>query len=261
MYFVFENHIYIYISKYIYMYIWLVTRLIISRVVFTGVCLLRKKMSLPFNFPSNICLYGATQSGKTTFVLRLIKHADVMFTAIPTRILFCYGAWQPAYEQLAKLDGITMHENVPTRATIEEFSYDKKPTLLILDDLLAAIVSNSEVHHYVTVMSHHNNMTIIMLMQTIFPKGTYARTISLNCHYMVLFSNKRDSNQVKVLGTQLMPGRTKYFMDSYKKATTPSWGYLVIDIHPRSDPIYELHTRIFPDDGPLSLCRPYPLSI
>ena len=207
-------------------------------------------MSLPFNFPSNICLYGATQSGKTTFVLRLLQNSDVMFTEVPQRVLFCYGAWQRSYDQLNN-DNITMHEGVPTRTTIDEFTYDKNPTLLIMDDLLADIVNNNEVHHYVTVMSHHNNMGIIMLMQSIFPKGTYARTISLNCHYMVLFNNKRDRNQVKVLGRQLMPGRIKYFMDSYQKATTEAWGYLLIDIHPRSDTLYELRTRIFPDDEPL----------
>lgn len=206
---------------------------------------------MPFMFPANICLYGATQSGKTSFVVRLIDHADVMFTEIPRRIMYCYGAWQNAYESLAKLTNITMHEGVPTRATIDEFSFDKVPTLLILDDLLADIVNNKEVQHYVTVMSHHNNMSIIMLMQSIFPKGNCARTISLNCHYMILFSNKRDGNQVKVLGAQLMPGRTKYFMDSYNKATSKEWGYLVVDIHPRSDPAYELRTRIFPDDDPL----------
>ena len=208
-------------------------------------------MSIPFRTPSNICLYGATQAGKTTFVLRLIEHADVMFTTQPRRILYCYGAWQSGYNQLLKLPNIAMHDGIPDRSKIDEFTFDKKPTLLILDDLLADIVNNSEVHHYVTVMSHHNNMTIIMLMQTIFPKGTYARTISLNCHYMILFNNKRDRNQVKVLGSQLMPGRSTYFMDSYKKATNEAWGYLVIYIHPRSDAMYELRTRIFPDDEPL----------
>ena len=144
-----------------------------------------------------------------------------------------------------------MHEGVPSRAAIEEFSFDKAPTLLVLDDLLADIVNNVEVQHYVTVMSHHNNMAIVMLMQSIFPKGNYARTISLNCHYMILFSNRRDSNQVKVLGRQLMPGRLNYFMDSYRKATSKPYGYLLIDIHPHSNSTYELRTRIFPDDEPL----------
>jgi hypothetical protein len=208
-------------------------------------------MSIPFLFPTNICLYGATQSGKTTFVLKIIEHVDIMFTIQPQRILYCYGSWQSGYEHLTKADNIKMHDGIPTRATIDEFSYDKTPTLLILDDLLTDIVNNTDVHHYVTVMSHHNNMAIIMLMQSIFPKGTYARTISLNCHYMILFNNKRDRNQVKVLGSQLMPGRSSYFMHSYKKATHDKWGYLVIDIHPHSDSAYELRTRIFPDDEPL----------
>ena len=202
-------------------------------------------------FPSNICLYGATQSGKTSFVMRLIEHCDVMFTETPRRIMYCYGAWQKAYDLLKERDNIIMHEGVPSRATIEEFSFDKAPTVLVLDDLLADIVNNAEVQHYVTVMSHHNNMAIIMLMQSIFPKGNYARTISLNCHYMVLFSNRRDSNQVKVLGRQLMPGKLTFFMDSYEKATSKPYGYLLVDIHPHSNPTYQLRTRIFPDDDPL----------
>jgi hypothetical protein len=208
-------------------------------------------MSIPFKTPANICLYGATQSGKTSFVLRLLEHRDDMFTTKPERILYCYGSWQSAYEDLSKYKGVTMHEGVPSRSTVEEFTYDKLPTVMVLDDLLGDIVNSKEVQHYVTVMSHHNNMNIIMLLQSIFPKGTYARTISLNCHYMVLFSNKRDGNQVKVLGSQLMPAHVKYFVDSYRKATAKRWGYLLIDIHPHSDPVYELRTRIFPDDDPL----------
>lgn len=208
-------------------------------------------MLIPFIFPSNICLYGATQSGKTSFVLRLLQHADVMFTKKPRRVMYCYGAWQSAYDTLEKFENITMHKGVPSRATIDEFSFDKVPTLLIMDDLLADIVNSREVQHYVTVMSHHNNMSIIMLMQSIFPKGQYARTISLNCHYMVLFKNKRDGMQIKVLGNQLMPGRLQYFMDSYKKATSKEWGYLIVDMHPSSDTTFQLRTRIFPDDPPL----------
>ena len=208
-------------------------------------------MSIPFETPSNICLYGATQSGKTSFVLRLLKHKDIMFTTEPKRILYCYGAKQSAYEVLTGDKDITMHEGLPSRSIVNEFTYDKAPTLMVLDDLLGDIVNSKDVQHYVTVMSHHNNMSIIMLLQSIFPKGAYARTISLNCHYMILFSNKRDGNQVKVLGSQLMPRRVKYFTDSYMKATVNRWGYLLIDIHPNSDSLFELRTRIFPDDDPL----------
>ena len=174
-------------------------------------------MSIPFIFPSTIGIFGPSQVGKTTFVMELIKNASDMFTKDPQRILYCYGAWQKAYEVLSKLQHVTLNEGVPTCALMEEFTYDRAPTLLVLDDLMAKIIKDPDVQHYVTVMSHHNNISIVLIMQSIFPQGKCARTISLNCHYMILFNNRRDLNQIKVLARQIMPGRSDFFIDSYKK--------------------------------------------
>jgi hypothetical protein len=218
-------------------------------------------MSLPFNFPSTIGVFGPSQVGKTTFVLKLINNAEDMFTKKPTRVLYCYSVWQTGYEKLKALSYVTMHQGVPTRAKMEEVTYDRKPTLLVLDDLMAKIIKDPDVQHYVTVMSHHNNIGIVLLMQSIFPQGKCARTISLNCHYMVLFNNRRDLNQIKVLGRQIMPGRTDFFNDSYGKATALPYGYLLVDIHPNSDPRFELRTRIFPQDEPLIVFEPSTSSV
>jgi hypothetical protein len=208
-------------------------------------------MSIPFIFPSTIGIFGPSQVGKTTFVMRLIKNAGDMFTKHPQRILYCYSAWQKAYEELGKLQHVTLHEGVPTRALMEEFTYDREPTLLVLDDLMAKIIKDPDVQHYVTVMSHHNNIGIVLIMQSIFPQGKCARTISLNCHYMILFNNRRDLNQIKVFARQIMPGRSNFFIDSYQKAVSTLYSYLVVDIHPNSNPKFELRTRIFPQDDPL----------
>jgi hypothetical protein len=208
-------------------------------------------MSLPFNFPATIGVFGPSQVGKTTFVLKLIENVDSMFMRKPQRILYCYSAWQSSYEKLEKLPYVTLNEGVPTRAQMEEFTFDREPTLLVLDDLMSKIIKDPDVQHYVTVLGHHNNIGIVLIMQAIFPQGKCARTISLNCHYMILFNNRRDLNQIKVLSRQIMPGRSDFFMDSYKKAVSTPYSYLVIDIDPRSDPKFELRTRIFPQDEPL----------
>jgi hypothetical protein len=208
-------------------------------------------MSIPFQFPATMGVFGPSQVGKTTFVLKLIENTKDMFTKEPKRILYCYSAWQKAYDELKKIDYVTMHEGVPSRSLMEEFTYDRQPTLLVLDDLMAKIIKDPDVQHYVTVMSHHNNIGIVLIMQSIFPQGKCARTISLNCHYMVLFNNRRDLNQIHVLARQIMPGRSSFFMDSYKKAVMEPYSYLVVDIHPNSNPRFELRTRIFPQDQPL----------
>ena len=154
------------------------------------------------------------------------------------------------------MSDVTLHEGVPTRAEMEEFTYDREPTLLILDDLMAQIIKDTDVQHYVTVMSHHKNICILLIMQSIFPQGKCARTISLNCHYMVLFNNRRDLNQIQVLARQIMPGRSEFFVDSYKKAVAVPFSYLVVDIYPNSDSRFQLRTRIFPQDEPLIVYQP-----
>ena len=52
------------------------------------------------------------------------------------------------------------------------------------------------------------------------------------------------------LGSQIMPRKSHYFMDSYEKATSRKYGYLLIDFSPESDKKYQLRTRIFPYEAP-----------
>ena len=208
-------------------------------------------MSIPFQFPSTIGVFGPSQVGKSTFVIKLLKNADVMFTKKPQKVMFCYSSWQDGHRELQDMPYVTLHEGIPSRTTMEEFTYDRQPTLLVLDDLMAKMIKDLDVQHYVTVMSHHNNIAILLIMQSIFPQGKCARTISLNCHYMVLFNNRRDLNQIQVLARQIMPQRVAFFVDSYKKAVAIPYSYLVVDIYPNSDPRFELRSRIFPQDEPL----------
>ena len=56
--------------------------------------------------------------------------------------------------------------------------------------------------------------------------------MSLNSHYIVLFKNARDEQQVMTLARQMYPGNSQHFMDIYKAATDKPYGYLVIDIKP-----------------------------
>ena len=102
-------------------------------------------MSLPFNFPATIGVFGPSKVGKTTFVLKLIGNVDSMFMRKPQRILYCYSAWQSSYEKLEKLPYVTLNEGVPTRAQMEEFTFDREPTLLVLDDLMSKIIKDPDV--------------------------------------------------------------------------------------------------------------------
>lgn len=100
-----------------------------------------------------------------------------------------------------------------------------------------------------TVKCHHYNITVLFLVQNVFPPGKYARTLSLNAHYICLFATKRDALQIQSLGRQISPGQNAYFMEAYHDATTEAFGYLLCNLHPRTDKLFQLSTHIFPNEN------------
>ena len=69
--------------------------------------------------------------------------------------------------------------------------YDGEFHIIVLDELMEKIVKITEMQELFTKYFHHRNMNAIMVLQNVFHKGPNARTISLNTHIHVLFTNKR----------------------------------------------------------------------
>ena len=83
------------------------------------------------------------------------------------------------------------------------------------------------------------------------------RDISLNAHYIILFRNARDASQVSCLGRQLYSRKSPFFTDAYIKATSKPFGYLVVDLHPKTPEDYRLRDGLFRDkDGYYWLFHP-----
>ena len=87
--------------------------------------------------------------------------------------------------------------------------YNGEFHIIVLDDLMEKIVKSIEMQELFTKYCHHRNMTAIMASQNVFQKGLNARTISLNTHIHILFSNKRDEAQVSILAHQLFHSKMK----------------------------------------------------
>ena len=57
--------------------------------------------------------------------------------------------------------------------------------MIVVDDHMSDV--NQLVGDIFTKISHHRNISVLHLTQNVFDKNKYARTISLNSHYLVLF--------------------------------------------------------------------------
>ena len=199
---------------------------------------------IPFFSPTTITISGPTGSGKSTFVFRLIENKAEMFRTEPEKIYYFYTVWQPLFEK--NLDkNITFLHGLPDSKTIESISNDKH-NLIILDDMQIKAMNDPYIANLFSRESHHRNLSVILLLQNLFHQGKYGRDVSLNSHYFILFKNIRDTNQIKVLGSQL--GIKNKLENAYKDVIQDSYSYLVVDLCPSSDSNYMLRTHILPDE-------------
>jgi septin family protein len=193
-----------------------------------------------FKHPFCMTVAGPSQSGKTQFVYNVLKNTHNLIHPLPNNILYCYSNWQPIFNELKQdIKNIEFLPGVPEMDTIDN-------CLVILDDLMADCIDNKEVFNLFTVGSHHRNASVIFLTQNIFEQGKYARSISLNSHYLVIFNNRRDQSQIMHVGRQLYPGNSKFFNEVFDDAVkVQSHGYLIIDLMPQSNESIRLRTYNF----------------
>ena len=154
-------------------------------------------MSLVWKHPFTAIVCGPTGCGKTSFVQKFIQNAKLVISPPPTHIVWCYGVYQSAFDNLKNVEFI---EGLPDTDVL------KPGTLLIIDDLMHE--ADGRVDKIFTKHSHHNGVSVMFLTQNLFHKG--ARTMTLNAHYLVLFKNPRDKMQITFLARQMYPGKSKF---------------------------------------------------
>ena len=213
---------------------------------------------LPLKAPLSLIVAGATFSGKTTFVANLIREKAKMFDPEPTEVIFVYTAWQSLYDDLEKsVPNIKFISTIPSKQEIQDLTADKKHRLLIIDDKMTELDACQSITEYFTVFVHHNNLSCMLLLQNIYYQGAKClRDILLNAQGMVLFKNKRSPRQIGTLASQMFLGNKRaWFLDAYEKATAKPFGYLYVDLSPRSDDKYQLRTDILPGQNTIVYAR------
>jgi hypothetical protein len=176
-----------------------------------------------------------------------------MFEGEPiSKILYCYGVYQPLYNEMEQnIPNIVFNEGLPHPCTINEWTYDRKHVLIVIDDLIDEMVKSPEMEHLLTRDCHHRNCSVIYLSQNLYQGGRNARTIALNTWYLVLFQNSRDVSQISHLAKQMYPGKGGILKQAYAEATKEHYGYLVIDNSPHAKEEQRLRTRIFVNEDPI----------
>jgi len=212
---------------------------------------------LKFQIPCSISISGPSQSGKSEFIVKLVKNRTSLFSTDFTRVLYCIPeslslAPNPIFESLRSTYPSTqLVIGLPDVSKLN-LKFDKLPKLLIIDDLMTEFLSSHQMVKLLSVEVHHFNISTIFTLQNIYAPSKFGTTLSRNINYKILFSNRLDLREMRNLSLQIC-NQAAFLSESFEflyKEFNSEPPYIVIDGHIKSK--YKklfVRSQIFPKDG------------
>ena len=186
---------------------------------------------IEFDHPFSMVVSGPSGSGKTEWTRRLLRSS--LIRPDPQRIIWCYGQWQPLYDELQRQRAdIEFVRGIPEDLGHPDFIRTSERNLLVLDDLMTEAKCDQRIADLFTKGRHHRNLSVMYLTQNLFPQGKACRDIALNTQYLVLFNNPIDRQQIATLARRVYPTRSQWFLTRFERAVQRPYGYLVVDLKP-----------------------------
>ena len=190
-----------------------------------------------FVHPFTMTLAGGRRTGKTYFTKKLLKRNRDLVSAPPLdTIVWFYGA--PRQDVFNEIRAATHGQHIefihdlPRDKTVQDIVVELpgERKLLVFDDLMEKAGNRADVAALFT-HGRHENVSVMFLTQNFFHKSKYARDMSLNIDYAVLFKNTRDPSMATRIGQQM--GNVAFLKQAYRAATSDPFSHLFIDM--RSD--------------------------
>ena len=199
---------------------------------------------MTFKHPFSMVVSGPSGSGKSVWTKKLLLSS--LIQPSPERIIWCYGQWQPLYDNIRKrIPRIEFVNGIPDHLNDQHYIDVSKRNILVFDDLMTEAKCDQRIADLFTKGSHQRNISVVYLTQNLFPQGKACRDIILNTQYMVLFNNPIDRHQVATLARRIYPSTSAVFMKRFERATSYPYGHLVIDLKSDTAEKERLHTEIF----------------
>ena len=111
-----------------------------------------------FRHPCSVSVIGSSGTGKTSLILKIIDQIEHVMDFVPTKILYVYGCYQPAFEKFPQVTfydgwdhpGLELN-NLPT------------DSLLVCDDSVDLHPDKKFFVSFYTRESHHLRVSIITI--------------------------------------------------------------------------------------------------
>jgi hypothetical protein len=197
------------------------------------------------NFPGTLVIYGASQSGKSTLVLDILRKKQLVFGSQNIEsIYYIYTSYQDKFDniknEIPSIKFVSNYTEVPT---------DVRNSIVIYDDYQLIFQSDPKARlHIIDVfqrLAHHNNLFCICILQTIF--NNKLRNLALNSTYQIYFPSIRDHLQVSFLNREYFPQYRNFLNEAVRDILKKPHGFLLIDCNQKSHERFRVRNFVMPN--------------
>lgn len=206
-----------------------------------------KKVDFSFQCPFTLCAAGATGSGKTSFMKRLISTSSGTYSSPPGPFYYFYNVHQPLFVEMERELGVIFIQGMCDMNWIREHVRASANATIILDDLGKEI--SADTAEVFSVASHHYSCNIALIVHNLFSKNKSFRDISLNSKYICVMKNPRDISSIIHFGKQFDPASGSRLLNIYRESTRKPYSYLFIDLDQNTEEGHRLRSNIFFENG------------
>lgn len=200
-------------------------------------------MSWKFIHPFTARFVGPSACGKTTFLKQVIDQKLIL--PWPEEIIYFYGSeWQgTVFDDLKNKNGVSFIPGFDENILKEKSG--KSGTLVICDDLILEMKDSEAAANIFMRGSHHMNMSVILIEQSLFPKGKQSVAMKQNCQYTVIFKSPSDMLAVSTFARQMFPAnKGKFLVESFHDCTRLPFTYLIVDAKQNTPDVLRVVTQI-----------------
>jgi len=215
--------------------------------------------ALRMQVPFAMSISGPQQSGKSEFILQLIKHKEKLFTSKFVRIIYC----QPEllghsnnefFNQLkCFFPQVELNFGLPNISKLN-LDTNSLPKLVIIDDLMMELLDSPSMVDFLSIQVHHFNISTIFTLQNYYAPSKFGKTIMRNVNYNVYFYNRLDLRELRNISCQIVPNCPLFMQSNFnflhKKFPNDPSHYVLVDGHFRNKlPSLFVRSHIFPQEN------------
>ena len=206
----------------------------------------------------NWLIVAPSSSGKTTFLLNLLRQNQLLFKRPITSVLYFYKEEDHKFEQFKRMENVNVKfiKNAPEDFEEVKYLIQELPTdggrALVFDDLATNLPPYLTT--LFTVYSSHWGLDIFVLNQSLYnSKDPNFRILNLNAHYLVYFRTPRDLSQIKILTRQVAPSKSTILTRAIEMATSAPYSYILMDFTVDCSDSLRFRSNILPQEAPLKV--------